>query len=43
MARTDDLYLYSAKATRLWSVARTSNGSKQCTQNSQGHDGYELF
>ena len=43
MTRTDDLCSYLAKATRLWSVARTSNGSKQCSKNSQGHEEYELF
>lgn len=44
MARTDDRRSYLAEETRLWSIARSSNGSKQSTKkNSQGRDEYELF
>ena len=32
MARTDDRRSYLAEETRLWSIARTSKGSKQSTK-----------
>ena len=36
MARTDDRRSYLAEETRLWSIARTSKGSKQSTKKYPG-------